>query len=153
MQAHLACCGVVAWGRFQQDFPDEECRTLIDCVSFTLNFGMRAGGGIGDVISGGSDSDGPISLGFGRMVWTARTALTYNDTTVLSTVFLRGEWGRRLLWPPLAGRGDCSRQGLGLRCTFSGRVWWSPRQPELHIAHLLSCEQRVCFPVDRVSRG
>ena len=51
-----------AW--FQADFPEGECDTLFECVSFTLNFGMRAGGGLGDVLEGGDGA----SKGFGRMV-------------------------------------------------------------------------------------
>mmetsp|Transcript_42420 Transcript_42420/g.97237 ORF Transcript_42420/g.97237 Transcript_42420/m.97237 type:complete len:191 (-) Transcript_42420:49-621(-) len=37
---------------FPEDFPENECRTVPGCLVFVLNFGLRAGGGIGDILQG-----------------------------------------------------------------------------------------------------
>ena len=55
---------LVGHATFPSDFPEHECDTLPQCVAFTLNFGMRAGGGLGDVLEGGDGS----SQGLWRMV-------------------------------------------------------------------------------------
>jgi len=55
---------LVGHASFPQDFPEDECSSLPQCVAFTLNFGMRAGGGLGDVLAGGDGA----SKGLSRMV-------------------------------------------------------------------------------------
>jgi hypothetical protein len=64
--ARMCCVG----SRFEYAFPENECATTLDCVAFFINFGLRAGGGIGDFILGGGNGmvDGPISDGFARLV-------------------------------------------------------------------------------------
>jgi len=42
---------------FAEDFPEGRCDSLTSCVWFTLNFGLRAGGGVGDFLSGGEEGE------------------------------------------------------------------------------------------------
>jgi len=39
---------------FPEDFPEKECSSMPSCLLFVLNFGLRAGGGIGDILQGSS---------------------------------------------------------------------------------------------------
>ena len=42
---------------FAEDFPEGRCDSLTTCVWFTLNFGLRAGGGVGDFLAGGEEGE------------------------------------------------------------------------------------------------
>ena len=44
------------YSMFPGDFPEGQCGNMADCVAFTLNFGLRAGGGVGDFLSGGEEA-------------------------------------------------------------------------------------------------
>ena len=57
---------MVGHAYLSDEFPENECDTMWSCVLFTLNFGMRSGGGIGDVLRGGGDG---ASRGAGRMIY------------------------------------------------------------------------------------
>lgn len=67
--------------RFADHFPENECDDPLSCVLFTLNFGMRAGGGLGDVLAGG---DGASHGGERLLFDTAYFAVV--TVVMLSTV-------------------------------------------------------------------
>ncbi|KAF4695119.1 hypothetical protein FOZ60_005857 [Perkinsus olseni] len=57
---------MVGHQHFRDDFPDGECRNVTTCIAFVMNFGLRAGGGLGDYLRGGGEGH---SEGLGRGVF------------------------------------------------------------------------------------
>ncbi|EER01031.1 inositol 1,4,5-trisphosphate receptor, putative [Perkinsus marinus ATCC 50983] len=57
---------MIAHQHFRGDFPEGECSDVTSCIAFVMNFGLRAGGGLGDYLRGGSEGH---SEGWGRMVF------------------------------------------------------------------------------------
>ncbi|KAF4670952.1 hypothetical protein FOL47_001750 [Perkinsus chesapeaki] len=57
---------MVGHRHFRGDFPEGECRDVTSCIAFVMNFGLRAGGGLGDYLKGGEEGH---SEGWGRMVF------------------------------------------------------------------------------------
>jgi hypothetical protein len=52
---------VLSWGAYQADFPDGECKDLADCFQYVVNFGLRAGGGLGEAMTGVENGNSPAT--------------------------------------------------------------------------------------------